>query len=83
MIHSDDFKAVAKEMHSAREKHPVFPSSVIGMSNKIAEEALEVITEANNIDEGTGSIELLKVELAQLAGLCFRTMDQIRELYDE
>ncbi len=81
MIHSDDWKAVLTAMKEARLKHPVFPSDIVKMTAIMAEEAGEALREANTIDEGKGNIEDLKTELYQTIGVCFRTLDRLRNYY--
>ncbi len=78
MIHEEDFRAVLKEMEKARIKHPTYPTDIVKMTAKVAEEAGEALQEANNIDEGKGSYEQLKIELYQNIGVSFRQLSQMR-----
>ncbi len=78
MIHHEDLKAVQKEMKAARIKHPTFPTDIVKMTALVAEEAGEAMKEANNIDEGKGNYEQLKIELYQNIGVAFRQLSQMR-----
>ncbi len=79
MIHEEDFRAVLKEMEKARIKHPIYPTDIVKMTALVAEEAGEAMKEANNIDEGKGNYEQLKIELYQNIGVSFRQLSQMRE----
>ena len=82
MIHSDDFKEVAKEMQRAIDKHPKFPTDVVKMVSLVSEESGEAVREANLMDEGEGSFAALKLELYQTIQVSFRALNAIREVYD-
>ncbi len=81
--------ATIAEMNKAVEKHPEWPTDPVKRAAIVIEEAGEVIREANHLDEGHGSRELLIKELYQTAGTCFRMihlMNQespVGKLFDE
>jgi len=78
VIHSDDFKAVIKEMKKAEKKHPLFPTDFVKMTAIMVEEAGESLREANLLDEGNGTLEQLKSEIYQTIGVCFRELNELR-----
>lgn len=63
-----------EEMNAAIKKHPTWPDSPVERAAIVMEEAGEVLREANHIREGHGDEELLKKELIQTAGTCFRML---------
>ncbi len=79
MIPEEDFRAVLKEMHKAKKKHPTFPTDIVKMTALVVEEVGEVMQEANNIDEGKGCYKKLKIELYQTIGVAFRMLSEMRE----
>lgn len=69
-----NYKMMIYEMNQAAAKHPVWPDSPVERAAIVAEEAGEVIREANHIREGHGNVYALQYELIQLAGTCFRML---------
>lgn len=70
---------ILTEMRRATEKHPVWPVSPVERAAIIAEEAGEVIREANHIREGNGDIKALRMELIQTAATCIRMINIMDE----
>lgn len=65
---------IVEEMNTAATQHPVWPTDPVKRAAIVAEEAGEVIREANHIEEGHGDLALLKKELIQTAGTCLRML---------
>jgi len=76
----DMFLDVIHAFNYAVSKHPVFPDDLVKMVAIMAEEAGEAVREANNIDEGKGSIPELITELEQTAAMCLRCISKIKEM---
>lgn len=68
------FKQTIHEMNKAAKKHPYWPESPVERAAIVAEEAGEVIREANHIREGIGNTDALYMELIHTAGVCFRML---------
>lgn len=69
---------IKNELERAKELHPDFPESIVGMVAIMAEEAGEAIREANRIeDDGTGDVEALRTELIQTAAMCVRCLERL------
>lgn len=66
---------ILSEIKRASEKHPIWPVSPVERAAIVAEEAGEVIREANHIREGIGSAYALRAELIQTAGVCIRMIN--------
>ncbi len=66
------FIEILAEIERATIKHPNWPLSPVERAAIVAEEAGEVIREANHIREGGGDPDLLRMELIQTAGTCIR-----------
>jgi NTP pyrophosphatase (non-canonical NTP hydrolase) len=67
-------KNVVSEMNRAAKKHPDWPTCPVKRAAIVAEEAGEVIREANHIEEGHGDLQLLAKELEETAGTCLRML---------
>jgi len=68
---------VIEEVTRAEKKHPVWTKDNVKRAAIIAEEAGEVIREANLLDEGKGSLESLRIEIIQTAATCFRMLNEM------
>lgn len=66
-------------MNRAKAKHPQWPTDNVKRAAIVLEEAGEVIREANQLDEGKGSLTGLRNELIQCAGTCLRMLDVLNE----
>jgi NTP pyrophosphatase (non-canonical NTP hydrolase) len=66
---------ILAEIESATQKHPVWPNDAVSRAAIVAEEAGEVIREANHIREGIGNKQALRTELIQTAGTCIRMIN--------
>lgn len=75
--------SVLQEMGRAQEKHPEWPTCNVKRAAIVCEEAGEVIREANQLDEGRGSLTDLRNELIQCAGTCLRMLDVLNEDMEE
>lgn len=71
--------SVLSEMNRAQRKHPHWPTDNVKRAAIVLEEAGEVIREANQLDEGKGSLTDLRNELIQCAGTCLRMLDVLNE----
>jgi len=60
---------------NAKNKHPTWPDCPVKQAAIVAEEAGELIREANHIDEGKGDYLLLKAEALQTAATAFRLLE--------
>ena len=67
------------EMDRAMIKHPKWPIDNVKRAAIVAEESGEIIREANRIDEGVGSLDVLKNECIQTAAMCFRMLNALAE----
>lgn len=70
---------IFEEMNRAKAKHPQWPTDNVKRAAIVLEEAGEVIREANQLDEGKGSLTDLRNELIQCAGTCLRMLDVLNE----
>jgi hypothetical protein len=70
---------VLSELSRATAKHPVWPTDNVKRAAIVSEEAGELIREANRIDEGVGSLNVLKNECIQTAAMCFRMLNALAE----
>jgi len=68
---------VLAEMQRAIHKHPEWPVDNVKRAAIVAEESGELIREANLLDEGKGSLSVLKNECIQTAAMCFRMLDAL------
>lgn len=68
---------LTEEVNAATEKHPVWPKDNVHRAAIVAEEAGEVVREANHLLEGHGSIDLLRMELIQTGATVIRMLDQL------
>ncbi len=66
---------ILNEMEAAKNKHPIWPTCPVHRASIVAEEAGEVVREANHIREGHGDIKALRTELIQTAGTCIRMLN--------
>lgn len=66
---------ILEEMRKAKSKHPTWPMDAVSRAAIVAEEAGEVIREANHIREGHGDPQALRLELVQTAGVCVRMIN--------
>lgn len=78
---------VAHATKKAKEKHPTFPNTIDGMSNILAEEALESITAANDVTDGGKAAGKFFTEVSHVAAVCQRILEgqyeyMAREGYD-
>jgi len=64
--------AILFEIESAESKYPIWPECHIRRAAIVAEEAGELIREANLLSEGKGNIENLKTEAIQTAATAIR-----------
>lgn len=70
---------VLAEIDRAIGKHPQWPTDNVKRSAIVVEEAGELIREANLLDEGKGSLQVLKNECIQTAAMCFRMLDALSQ----
>jgi NTP pyrophosphatase (non-canonical NTP hydrolase) len=66
---------ILNEIRHAVVKHPTWPRDAVSRAAIVAEEAGEVIREANHIREGHGDVKALRLELIQTAGTCIRMLN--------
>ena len=71
--------SVLEEMRRALNNHPQWPTCNVKRAAIVLEEAGEAIREANQLDEGKGSLQALKIELTQTAAMCFRMLNAISD----
>lgn len=76
----DILRDIKKEYELAVEKHPHFPDDQLKQVAKMIEEALEAFQEANDIDDGNGSIENLIKELLQTGAMVVRCLSRISRI---
>jgi NTP pyrophosphatase (non-canonical NTP hydrolase) len=69
------FIEILNEIQKAVKKHPTWPRDAVSRAAIVAEEAGEVIREANHIREGHGDRNALRLELIQTAGVCIRMIN--------
>lgn len=77
---------ILAEIARAKAKHPLWPDDHVSRAAIIAEEAGEVIREANHLREGHGNVKNLRLELIQTAATCIRManlMDTENEIVHE
>jgi len=70
---------VLADMDRAIRKHPQWPTDNVKRAAIVAEESGELIREANLLDEGKGSLAVLKNECIQTAAMCFRMLDALSQ----
>ena len=66
------------EVERAERKYPDWPSCNVKRAAIILEEAGELIREANQLDEGKGSITNLRTETIQTAATCIRMLKSLK-----
>ena len=70
---------ILQEFRNATKKHPVWPKCNIKRAALVAEEAGELIREANQLDEDKGSLLHLKMEAIQTASTALRMVTVLGE----
>ena len=70
---------ILDELEMAKLKHPTWPATLMGQTMKVAEEALEVVQAANHVDEGTGNIDKVRIELAHTGAMCIRMLMNLEQ----
>lgn len=74
---------VMEELRRAEDNHPVWPTCPVKCAAIVAEEAGELIREANLIDEGKGKYENLKTEAVQTAATALRLLKKFSQRLEE
>ena len=67
----------------AKQKHPLFPRNLYGMSNILAEEALEAVTAANDVMSGATDQHKFYTEVSHVAAVCQRILESQYQLKGE
>jgi len=68
---------ILSELRSVERKHPNWPECNVKRSAIVMEEAGELIREANQLEEGKGSLLNLKMEAIQTAAMAIRMIKNL------
>jgi hypothetical protein len=68
---------ILSEVQRAETKYPNWPECNVKRAAIVLEEAGELIREANQLDEGTGSFSNLRTEAIQTAAMCIRLLKHL------
>jgi len=74
MTKEEAIELILDELRKAEKKHPGWPVNVVYRAAILCEEAGEVVKEALDVSFGVGSMEKLKVELAQTGAMAIRNL---------